>query len=261
MHVLIGALIIIGSFLAAFQYIAMDFSGFFHLYAAILLAGVPIGLGVLTYRFTTIGRAFRGLWTSIVNNPRTERERLIENLIAFARAVRADRPADAAAILERESDPLFQHLGRQVLDQTDIEEIELDAMIVGRRQLYDYRSGEKVFGSLGDFAPAMGMIGTVIGLIKLLANLQDFENLGPGMAIALLTTFYGLCLAHLLYLPLSRLIADRRAQRGENLNLIADTMVKIARRRPIHEIQQAVGAATGADDLPGADGTRGGRSG
>lgn len=255
MHVLIGILVIAGSFLAAFQYIEMDFTGFFHLYAAILLAGVPLGLAILTYRFTTLGRAFRGLWLGITKNPRVERERLIENLVAFGRAVRADRPADAAAILDDEPDPLFEHLGRQVLEKTDVEELELDALIVGRRQLSDYRCGEKVFGSLGDFAPAMGMIGTVIGLIKLLANMRDFENLGPGMAIALLTTFYGLLLAHLMYLPLSRLIADRRAQRAENLNLIADIMLKIARRRPLHEIREVVGANGGPG---GADGTRGG---
>lgn len=255
MHVLIGILIIVGSFLAAFQYIAMDFTGFFHLYAAILLAGVPIGLAVLTYRFRTLGKALVGLWLGITKNPRTERDRLIENLVAFGRAIRADRPADAAAILDREDDPLFQHLGRQVLEQTDPEELELDALIVGRRQLYDYRAGEKVFGSLGDFAPAMGMIGTVIGLIKLLANLQDFESLGPGMAIALLTTFYGLLLAHLIYLPLSRLISDRRVQRTENLNLVADIMMKISRRRPLHEIKELVGADGG---IEGADGTRGG---
>lgn len=257
MHVLIGALIIAGSFLAAFQYIEMDFTGFFHLYAAILLAGVPIGLAVLTYRFRTLWQSIKGLWAAISNSPIDERERLVENLVAFARAVRADRASEAAQILEDEPDQLFEHLGRQVLERADVEEIELDALIVGRRQLYTYRAGEKVFGSLGDFAPAMGMIGTVIGLIKLLANMQDFENLGPGMAIALLTTFYGLLLAHLLYLPLSRLIADRRAQRAENLNLVADTMLKIARRRPIHEIREVVGVGSSPT---GADGTRGGAS-
>ena len=258
MHVLIGILIIAGSFLAAFQYITMDFSGFFHLYAAILLAGVPLGLAVLTYRFTTLAQAMRGLWWGITTNPRAERNRLVENLVAFGRALRADRPADAAAILDEEPDPLFRHLGRQVLEKADPEELELDALIVGRRQLHDYRFGEKVFGSLGDFAPAMGMIGTVIGLIKLLANMQDFENLGPGMAIALLTTFYGLLLAHLIYLPLSRLIGDRRAQRAENLNLVADIMLKIARHRPLHEIKEVAGLNGGPQ---GADGTRnGGRS-
>ena len=259
MHVLIGALIVIGSFLAAFQYIEMDFSGFFHLYAAILIAGVPIGLAVFTYRFSTLAKSLRGFWWALTKNPRTERERLIDNLVAFGRAIRSERPAEAAAIIDGEEDPLFKHLGRQVLEQANVEEVELDALVVGRRQLYDYRDGEKVFGSLGDFAPAMGMIGTVIGLILLLANMRDFENLGPGMAIALLTTMYGLLLAHLLYLPISRLIGDRRSQRAENLNLIADTMLKIARRRPLHEIQQLVGADVqpgGADGTSKAGGSR-----
>ncbi len=258
MHVILGALIVVGTFLMAFQYIAQDFSGFFHEYAAILLAGVPIGLAVLTYRFTTLWRAVKGLWLGLTQNPRTERDRLVERLVAFGRAVRSERPGQAAAILDGEKDRLFRHLGRQILEQCDPQELELDALVVGRRELYDYRAGEKVFGSLGDFAPAMGMIGTVIGLIKLLANMRDFENLGPGMAIALLTTLYGLLLAHLLYLPIARLISDRRAQRAENLNLIADTMLKIARHRPLHEIQQLV--SNGSVGSGGADGTSGGRA-
>ena len=255
MHVIIGLLVIAGSFLLAFQYVADDFTGFYHHYAAILLAGVPLGLVFLTYRFGTIGRAFRGLWFALTRNPRSERDHLIERLIAFGRAIRADRPGDAAKILDAEEDALFVHLGRQILEKADPEELELDALIVGRRELYDYRHGEKVFGSLGDFSPAMGMIGTVIGLILLLANLTNFENLGPGMAIALLTTLYGLMLAHLIYLPVSRLIGDRRAQRAENLNLVADIMAKIARRRPLHEIREVVGEGAA---LAGADGSRGG---
>ena len=259
MHVLIGALVIVGTFLLAFQYMAMEFSGFFHYYALILLAGVPIGLAILTYRFSTLGLALKGFAQALFQNPLSDRERLIDNLLAFGRAVRSERPADASAILDAEPDPLFQHLGQQILQQSDPEELELDALIVGRRQLHTYRTGEKVFTSLGDFAPAMGMIGTVIGLIQLLANMRDFDKLGPGMAIALLTTFYGLLLAHLFYLPIARLIGDRRAQRAENLNLVADTMLKIARRRPLHEIQKIVGA-NDRSRPGGADGTRGGRA-
>ncbi len=259
MHVLIGAMIIVASFLLAFRYMSMDFDGFLNYYALILLGGTPLGLAIMTYRFSTLGRAIKALGHGLINNPMRERRRLAENLIAFGRAVRSDRPSEAAAIVDGEKDALFRHLGQQVIQQDDPEEIELDALIVGRRQLDTYRAGEKVFKSLGDFAPAMGMIGTVIGLILLLANMRDFEKLGPGMAIALLTTFYGLLLAHLLYLPIARLIADRRSQRAENLNLVAETMLKIARRRPLHEIQQIVGKE-GARAINGADGTRGGTS-
>ena len=50
--------------------------------------------------------------------------------------------------------------------------------------------------------------------------MRDFDKLGPGMAIALLTTFYGLLLAHIIYLPLARMIAEHGALRAENLNLL-----------------------------------------
>jgi len=55
----------------------------------------------------------------------------------------------------------------------------------------------------GDVAPAMGLIGTLIGLVQLLGNLDDPSAIGPAMAVALLTTFYGAILAHLVFIPLA----------------------------------------------------------
>jgi chemotaxis protein MotA len=259
MHIVIGALIVAGTFLLAFQYMTNEFDGFFNVYSAILLGGVPIGLTILTYRFATLWAALKGLGRTLILNPSRERERIARNLVAFGREVRRDKASAAASLLEREPDPVFRHVGHQVIQSTEPGEIEIDAMILGRRDLHNFKTAEKVLGSLGDFAPAMGMIGTVIGLIQLLANMRDFDKLGPGMAIALLTTFYGLLLAHLLYLPLARLVADRGAQRAENLNLIVDGMLKIARRRPLHEVQQIIGA-DGADGLATTEPYPGARS-
>lgn len=256
MHIIIGALIIAGSFLLAFQYSEQEFSGFLNYYSLILLGGVPIGLAILISPFSTIAEAFKALGIALFGGAESEKTRIVDNLLSFGRSIRAERPAEAAAVLEAEPDPLFRHLGQQVLQQTSPEEIEIDALIVGRRELQHFDKGEKLFAVLGDFAPALGMLGTIIGLIHLLANMQDFEKLGPGMAIALLTTFYGLLLAHLLYLPLARLIGDRRVQRAETLNIIADTMLKIARQRPLHEIQKAAGKDLISGGNLGADGTR-----
>jgi len=242
MHVVIGALIIVGSFALALQYMSQDFDGFLNYYALILLLGVPIGGVVLTYRFSTLWEAVVSLFQSATRSPSRERDRLAKNLLAFGREVRRDKAVQASAILEQEKDPVFRMLGRQVLQKTDPEEIEADALVYGRRELSGFRMGERVFSTLGDLAPAMGMIGTVIGLIQLLANMRDFEKLGPGMAIALLTTFYGLILAHLVYLPISRLIADYGMRRAENLSIVVDGMLKIARRRPLHELSDVVGA-------------------
>ncbi|MBA2664031.1 MAG: MotA/TolQ/ExbB proton channel family protein [Bradymonadaceae bacterium] len=258
MHIVIGALIVVGSFLLAFQYMTAEFSGFWNLYSAILLIGVPIGLTILTYPFGSLWLAVKGFARTLFHNPERDRERLARNLVAFGREVRRDRGVAASAILEAEADPLFRHVGRLVIQQTDAVEIEVDSMILGRRDLESFRVSERVLASLGDFAPAMGMIGTVIGLIQLLANMRDFEKLGPGMAIALLTTFYGLMLAHLLYLPLSRIVADRGNQRAENLSLIVEGMLKLARRRPIHEVEQVFGVAS-THAGSGTDGLSAGR--
>lgn len=241
MHVIVGILVVAGSFLLSLEYANAEFQGFYNAYSAILLAGVPIGLALLSFRFSVLWSALRGLWRALTNNPTKERERLARSLVAFGREARRERGASATAILEAERDPIFRALGRHVVQQTSPEEIETDAMFLGRRDLEDYRHAEKVFSSLGDFAPAMGMVGTVIGLIQLLANMRDFEKLGPGMAIALLTTFYGLILAHMLYLPLARMCSEHGGLRSENLNLVIEGMLKLARKRPIHEIQQLAG--------------------
>ena len=238
MHILLGALIVAGSFLLSMNYITDEFQGFWNMYSLILLAGVPVGLTLIAFQFSMIGKAFKGLGRSISKNQRRERERLAQSLVDFGREVRREKGTAATAALERERDPVFRALGRHVVQRTNAEEIEADAMLLGRRDLEDFRLGEKVFSALGDFAPAMGMIGTVIGLIQLLANMRDFEKLGPGMAIALLTTFYGLILAHIVYLPIARMIAAQGAERAENINLIVEGMLKLARKRPLHEVQQ-----------------------
>jgi chemotaxis protein MotA len=240
MHIILGALIVGGSFLLAMNYITDEFQGFWNLYSLILLAGVPVGLTFIAFQFSMIGKGFKGLWRAIVKNQRRERDRIAQSLVDFGREVRREKGTAATAALERESDPVFRALGRHVVQRTHTDEIEADAMIVGRRDLEDFRLGERMFAALGDFAPAMGMIGTVIGLIQLLANMRDFEKLGPGMAIALLTTFYGLVLAHLIYLPIARMIAAQGAERAENINLIVEGMLKLARKRPLHEVQQMV---------------------
>jgi len=63
--------------------------------------------------------------------------------------------------------------------------------------------GADMFTSLGTYAPSMGMIGTLVGLVLMLQNMSDPSSIGPSMSIALLTTFYGALLANILFLPMS----------------------------------------------------------
>ena len=72
--------------------------------------------------------------------------------------------------------------------------------------------GQEIFNSMGTMAPAFGMIGTLIGLVNMLQSLDDPSSIGPAMAVALLTTFYGAVLANVVFLPVAKKLEVRSAE-------------------------------------------------
>ena len=85
-----------------------------------------------------------------------------------------------------------------------------------------HETGQKLFKSMGDASPAFGMIGTLIGLVQMLASMDDPKGIGPAMAVALLTTLYGAILANLVFLP----IADKLAHRSREEQLIKKLIIE-----------------------------------
>lgn len=75
-----------------------------------------------------------------------------------------------------------------------------------------HKIGQEVFKAVGRWAPAFGMIGTLIGLVTMLGNMQDPSSIGPKMAIALLTTLYGALLSNLICLPMASKLKQRTDQ-------------------------------------------------
>jgi chemotaxis protein MotA len=92
-----------------------------------------------------------------------------------------------------------------------------------------HSTGQKVFKGMGASAPAFGMIGTLIGLVQMLANMANPQDIGPAMAVALLTTLYGALLANLIFLPLADKLALRSKEEQISKNLILDAVLGIAR--------------------------------
>jgi chemotaxis protein MotA len=92
-----------------------------------------------------------------------------------------------------------------------------------------HRVGADIFTSMGTFAPALGMIGTLIGLVQMLRTMNDPSAIGPGMAVALMTTFYGAVLANMLFLPMSGKLRNRSAEEVVMKELILQGVLGIAR--------------------------------
>ncbi|MFQ1965278.1 flagellar motor protein PomA [Aeromonas veronii] len=85
----------------------------------------------------------------------------------------------------------------------------------------------KVFRTLGDLGPAMGMIGTLVGLVAMLSNMSDPKSIGPAMAVALLTTLYGAIEANMIAIPIADKLELRSGEERLSRTLILDAIMGI----------------------------------
>jgi chemotaxis protein MotA len=90
-----------------------------------------------------------------------------------------------------------------------------------------HERSEAVFRAIGDVAPAMGMIGTLIGLVQMLSNMDDPKQIGPAMAVALLTTLYGAIIANVFALPIADKLSHRSDEERTNRSLILESILSI----------------------------------
>jgi chemotaxis protein MotA len=138
-----------------------------------------------------------------------------EGLIALEKEVATD--AFAAKALRYLSDGFDEGLIEDMLSK-DI-----------RLTLQRHSMGQSVFKGMGDSAPAFGMIGTLIGLVQMLASMDDPSSIGPAMAVALLTTLYGVLLANFIFLPLAEKLSLRSEQERLNKSIIVEAAIGINR--------------------------------
>lgn len=131
---------------------------------------------------------------------------------------------------ELKKDPHLYQAAQVVTDGYPPEEIErllmqdLDALM-GR-----HRRSASILRRAAETAPAMGLIGTLIGLVQMLANLQDPESIGPSMAVALLTTFYGAILGTAVLSPMAAKLERNSNEEGMLRTLVMIAMSSIARQ-------------------------------
>ncbi len=128
---------------------------------------------------------------------------LIQNMVNFA----AINRRDGALALEQEipkiNDLFFVKSLQMLVDGQESEAIR-DLLTLEIEKLQDRHStGKKILEFMGAAAPAFGMVGTLIGLVQMLKNLSSPDQIGAGMAVALLTTFYGAFSANLIFIPLA----------------------------------------------------------
>jgi len=149
-------------------------------------------------------------------------EKLIEDMVSYAEIARRDGILSLENSAKDIEDPFIVSGIQMAVDGTDPELIEqiMESELDNLVERHD--SGKALFDTLGKYAPAFGMIGTLVGLVVMLQNMDDPSKIGPGMAIALLTTMYGAIIANAIAGP----IADRLAKRSAEEVLLKTIIIK-----------------------------------
>jgi chemotaxis protein MotA len=128
---------------------------------------------------------------------------LIQTMVDFAAINRRDGALALEQEIPKVSDPFFIKGLQMLVDGQDSEAMR-DLLSLEIDKLGDRHStGKKILEFMGAAAPAFGMVGTLIGLVQMLKNLSSPDQIGAGMAVALLTTFYGAFAANLVFIPLA----------------------------------------------------------
>lgn len=137
---------------------------------------------------------------------------LIKTFVTLSERARREGLLSLETEIEEVEDPFIRKGILLAVDgiEPDVINDILSAEITAMEERH--RKGRSILEKAGEYAPAWGMIGTLIGLVLMLKDLNDPESLGPNMAIALLTTLYGTLLANLVFLPLASKLALKTEQ-------------------------------------------------
>jgi chemotaxis protein MotA len=135
---------------------------------------------------------------------RTTQRELVDQIAGFAEIARKHGPIGLEKL--EIDDPFLAKGIRFVADGYDADFIRDNLERDRDNFLTHLDEGQKIYRAVGDCAPAFGMVGTLIGMVQMFANMTDPSKLGPYMAVALLATFYGATVANLMCLPLGEML-------------------------------------------------------
>lgn len=152
---------------------------------------------------------------------------LIRQIVELAEVARRDGILALEGMVEDMDDEFLISGIQMAVDGTDPEIIQTIMETELENLLERHEVGKSMFDALGRYAPAFGMIGTLIGLVAMLSNMDDPSKIGAGMAAALLTTLYGALLANILFLPLADKLAIRSAEEALTKTIVIQGVMTI----------------------------------
>lgn len=217
--IVIGIIAGLAALIGGFIWEGGHISGLWGGAAALIVFGGTIASVVISFPFHRLRTVPNALRMAFVHR-NNDMPQLIDDIVAMSTEARRNGVLILEDKAQKHSNPYVRDGIMLVVDGNDPEvikellDIDMDAVE------YKHDGYAKVFEAAGGYAPTMGIIGTVMGLIHVLGNLTDPSMLASSIAVAFIATLYGVVSANLIYLPIASKIRTRSAQHVREMEMI-----------------------------------------
>ncbi len=168
--------------------------------AAMIVLGGTIGATMIQFPLSAVLAAFKS-FVRVFLEPKRDGQAVIRELVGFAQKARKEGIVSLDKDLERIEDPFLKKSLMLAIDGTEPQELrKMMEMELQNREEREEKIPQ-VFESAGGFAPTIGIIGAVLGLIQVMQHLDKMDEVGRGIAVAFVATIYGVGVANIFFLP------------------------------------------------------------
>lgn len=217
--IVVGIVLIAGAMI-----LGGDLSIFVNIPGFMIVGGGTIAATLITFNIADVLSAFKAAW-QVFRQPTRDPNDVIKTML---RLTNLSRQQGLLALANIKTPNRFLHKAAALIaDGADEEMIRNTLRIEIESLRIRHSIGQDVFRKMGAYAPAFGMLGTLIGLVQMLQKISDPGSLGPAMAVALLTTFYGSLLASLFFLPVAGKLKARTDSELLSLEIIFEGAIGI----------------------------------
>lgn len=194
--------------------------------AAMIVFGGTLGAVMVSFPLKEFGRGMK-MGISTLTQKKSDLRQIVDQVVDLAGVARRDGVLALEQRLPELKDPFLSRAVGFIVDGVDAT-VARDALETEIMHEFETGSvGAKVFEAMGGYAPTVGILGAVLGLIHVMENLNDPSKLGGGIATAFVATVYGVGSANLIFLPIGSKIKRRLALEKERRVLIAEAALSI----------------------------------
>jgi len=214
-----GLILIIGAII-----LGGDIHNFINIQGMMIVLGGTVAATLLTFQFKDVVSAFKAAYF-VFTQDRTNPNDMVSTMIKLCHIARRKGLLELSKVethtrfLKKACDLIADGSEPEVIRgalRNEIDSLKMRHHIV-----------QDIFRKMGTYSPAFGMLGTLIGLVQMLSKLQEPSSIGPAMAVALLTTFYGSLLATMFFLPVAGKLKTRTLIQVINLEIMFEGAISI----------------------------------